>query len=52
MEKITNYSLEKFKFEKEIEKQGKIDDVIKANQNLLVQIIKEPISTKGPRISS
>ena len=50
--KITNYSLEKFKFEKEIEKQGKIDDVIKANQNLLVQIIKEPISTKGPRISS
>jgi len=37
---------------KEIEKQGKIDDVIKANQNLLVQIIKEPISTKGPRISS
>ena len=50
--KITNYSLEKFKFEKEIEKQGKIDDVINANQKLLVQIIKEPISTKGPRISS
>lgn len=50
--KLKNYSLNKFKFEKEIEKQGKISEVISANQSLLVQIVKEPISTKGPRLSS
>ncbi len=50
--KITNYSLEKINFEKEIDKQGKIDDVLSPNQTVLTQIIKEPISTKGPRISS
>ena len=50
--KITNYSLEKINFEKEIDKQGKIDDVLSPNQTILTQIIKEPISTKGPRISS
>lgn len=27
-------------------------DAVKANQSILVQIVKEPISTKGPRISS
>jgi len=50
--KKTDYILRNFSFEKDINKHGKIDDVIKVNQNLLVQIIKEPISTKGPRISS
>ena len=50
--KITNYSLEKLNFEKEIDKKGKIDDVLSPNQTILTQIIKEPISTKGPRISS
>ncbi len=50
--KITNYSLEKFNFEKEIDKKGKIDDVLSPNLTILAQIIKEPISTKGPRISS
>ena len=25
-------------------------DVLSANQSVLVQIVKEPISTKGPRI--
>ena len=29
-----------------------IETVLKANQEILVQIIKEPISTKGPRITS
>jgi ribonuclease G len=29
-----------------------IETVLKANQEVLVQIIKEPISTKGPRIST
>ena len=50
--KITDFSLTNFPLEKDIEKDGSISDAIKANQSLLVQIVKEPISTKGPRISS
>jgi ribonuclease G len=50
--KKIDYTLKNFKFEKDINKHGKIDDVIKANQNILVQVVKEPISTKGPRITS
>ncbi len=50
--KLRDYNLKKFPFEKDIDKNGVITDVIKANQSLLVQIVKEPISTKGPRISS
>ena len=50
--KLKNFSLAKFNLEKEIDKKGTIESVIKPNQTLLVQIIKEPISTKGPRISS
>lgn len=41
---------ENLSFEKEIDKNGKIAKVLAANQNVLVQIVKEPISTKGPRI--
>ena len=50
--KLKDFSLKNFPFEKDIEKDGKIADVLKSNQSLLVQIVKEPISTKGPRISS
>lgn len=50
--KLRDYNLKNFPFEKDIDKHGSIKDVIKANQALLVQIVKEPISTKGPRISS
>ena len=50
--KLREYSLKDFPFEKDIDKNGSINDVLKANQSLLVQIVKEPISTKGPRISS
>ncbi|MEL6917992.1 MAG: ribonuclease E/G, partial [Bacteroidota bacterium] len=50
--KLRNYSLKDFPFEKDIDKHGVITDVIKANQSLLVQIVKEPISTKGPRLSA
>ena len=50
--KLRDYSLRNFPFEKDIDKNGKIADVLKSNQSLLVQIVKEPISTKGPRISS
>lgn len=41
-----------FKNEPEIKKDGKINDVIKSGQNLLVQVAKEPISSKGPRITT
>ncbi len=50
--KLKDFNLNKFPFEKDIDKDGKINDVLKSNQSILVQIAKEPISTKGPRISS
>ncbi|PCE62800.1 Rne/Rng family ribonuclease [Sediminicola luteus] len=50
--KVRDYTLKDFPFEKDIDKNGSIMDVLKANQSILVQIVKEPISTKGPRISS
>ena len=40
------------KLEKDIQKTGKINAVLKQNQNVLIQIAKEPISSKGPRIST
>jgi ribonuclease G len=50
--KLKEFTLKNFHFEKDINKNGTIDQVIKSGQNLLVQVVKEPISTKGPRISS
>jgi ribonuclease G len=44
--------ISEFRLEPEIEKTGKISDVLSVNQQILVQIAKEPISTKGPRIAS
>jgi len=41
-----------FELEKDIEKTGKITEVLKPNQQVLVQVAKEPISSKGPRIST
>ena len=50
--KLKDFTLKNFPFEPEIDKDGAITDVLSANQSMLVQIVKEPISTKGPRISS
>ena len=50
--KTKDYLLKNFKFEAEIEKTGKVSDILNSNQHILVQVVKEPISTKGPRISS
>ena len=50
--RLKDYSLKNFPFEKDIDKDGSIAEILKSNQSLLVQIVKEPISTKGPRISS
>ncbi len=44
--------MENFQMEKDIEKTGKITNVLTSNQPVLTQIAKEPISTKGPRITS
>jgi ribonuclease G len=44
--------LAKFKSEEDIEKDGKIAGVINAGQTVIVQVTKEPISTKGPRLAS
>ena len=45
-------SISKFKRQSDINKHGKINEVLKQGQYILVQIAKEPISTKGPRLSS
>jgi ribonuclease G len=42
----------KFKPEPDIDKDGKITDVLTTGQTVIVQITKEPISTKGPRLAS
>lgn len=42
----------KFKRERDINKDGKISDVLSAGQTVIVQVTKEPISTKGPRLGS
>lgn len=41
----------KFKIEPEIIKSGKISDVLKGKPEILVQILKEPIASKGPRLT-
>ena len=43
--------LNHFTLEQDIDKGGKITQVLSSNQHIMVQIAKEPISTKGPRIS-
>lgn len=44
--------IEKMKLEPDLEKNGKINNVLKQGQIILVQVAKEPISTKGPRLCS
>lgn len=44
--------LDNFKLEADINKAGKISEVLTKGQLIPVQIAKEPISTKGPRLSS
>ena len=47
-----DHLLDHFKKEADIDKAGKISSVLTKGQFLPVQIAKEPISTKGPRLSS
>lgn len=42
----------KFKREGDIEKDGIISNELETGKHVLVQVVKEPISTKGPRLTS
>ena len=50
--KLRSTPVSKFRPEPDIDKDGKIADVLTAGQTVIVQITKEPISTKGPRLAS
>ena len=45
-------SLSKMKLQPDIDKHGSVTDMLEAGQELIVQIAKEPISTKGPRLTT
>ena len=44
--------LQYFKIEKDIPKDGKINEIVSSTAPILVQVAKEPISSKGPRLSA
>ncbi|NDW18208.1 Rne/Rng family ribonuclease [Dysgonomonas sp. 216] len=44
--------ISKTQMDADIDKDGSITDVLKVGQEILVQVAKEPISTKGPRLTS
>jgi ribonuclease G len=48
---FASYNLKGFEKAPEIDKLGKISQVLSKNNQVLVQVVKEPISTKGPRLS-
>ncbi len=48
---LKSHGLERYDLQDEIIKTGKIDQVLNRRYPILVQILKEPISTKGPRLS-
>ncbi len=45
-------SFEGLQRSEDIDKNGNISEVVEAGQHIIVQIAKEPISTKGPRLCS
>ena len=47
----STHLLDKYDLSNQIVKTGRIDKVLKRRQPILVQVLKEPISTKGPRLS-
>lgn len=49
---MTDPMLTKLQYEKEIVKTGKINEVLDRSKHIMVQVLKEPISTKGPRLTS
>ncbi len=51
-EKKTDASVSKIKRLPDIDKHGSITNVLEPGQELMVQIVKEPISSKGPRLTT
>lgn len=49
--KLNSTKLADLKKEPDINKLGKMNQVLTRGQKILVQVVKEPISTKGPRLS-
>jgi ribonuclease G len=49
---LSGTGLEKFQFEPETLKTGNVSEVLKKSQQILVQVLKEPISSKGPRVTA
>jgi ribonuclease G len=47
-----SYQLKDFKREPDIKKDGSITHILQQGKPVLVQVVKEPISTKGPRLTS
>jgi ribonuclease G len=45
------FDFSRFRVEPEIVKTGKIAEVLNGKPNILVQVLKEPIASKGPRLS-
>jgi len=45
-------SLQKMKLLPDIDKHGTVADTLQSGQQLMVQIVKEPISSKGPRLTT
>lgn len=45
-------SVQRMKLLPDIDKHGAISDVLSPGQELMVQIVKEPISSKGPRLTT
>lgn len=45
-------SISRIQSEPDINKEGKVNELLKVGQKILVQVAKEPISTKGPRLTS
>lgn len=51
LNKSQGFNIHNMDLSKEINKNGKIQEVMDKKTMMLVQILKEPISTKGPRLS-
>ena len=49
--RINTSKLDNFKIPNDIDKRGSIEQVLRKEDPILVQVLKEPISTKGPRLS-
>lgn len=50
--KLNSSNLKSMELLPDINKDGNIQEVLKQGQEVLIQVAKEPISTKGPRIST